>query len=648
MYYYDVWVADSRFQAGKALTYHSEDELPEGAVITIPLRAKMTTAFVADKTVQPSFATKPIKAVLSTVPMPIYSLPLARWMSEYYSVSLGECLRQFAPSKPTVRQTKPSADAPIEPADLKMILDARLTTDQEAAIKKISSAKPGTFLLHGQTGSGKTRVYLELAKQALAEGKSAVVLTPEISLITQLQKALADYLHAPVYVLHSQMPQSQRKKTWLKILEETKPIVVIGPRSALFAPVQKPGLIVLDEAHEPAYKQESSPRYATPRVASQMARLTDAKVVLGTATPSIADYYLASQKKAVIKMDGLAAGTNKNVTRFRLVDIKDRVNFSKDNYLSNQAIEAIDQTLSGGQQALIYLNRRGSARVILCGKCGWQALCPNCDIPLVYHGDSHRAICHTCGFWQTPPLACPTCGNPEIIYRSIGTKALAEAVQKLFPNHIVGRFDSDSSPGETLHDSWQALRLGKIDIMVGTQLLAKGLDLPRLGMVGVVTAESSLSLPDFTAEERTFQLLYQVVGRVGRGHGKATVVVQTYDPKSKIIKAAITRDYESFYKNVLAERQTFRFPPYAYLLKLTVRRATPKGALIAAEKLKKMLVEQKLPVEIIGPAPSFWGKRGKNYYWQIVAKSKDRGHLLTLAALAPPDWTVDLDPNNLL
>lgn len=648
MHFYDVWVADSRFQADKSLTYHSEEELPSGAVITIPLRNKMTTAFVAGRSNKPSFATKPIKNLISQVPMPAHSLPLAHWMSKYYCASLGECLRQFAPSKPTVRQTKPPAQTPAEHSDLKMILDAQLGGDQSAAIKKISAVKTGSTLLHGQTGSGKTRVYLELAKNTLAKGLSVIILTPEISLITQLQVALADYLHARVFVMHSKLPQSQRKKTWLGILESTDPVVVIGPRSALFAPVQKPGLIVLDEAHEPAYKQEQSPHYQTARVASQLAHLTGSVAVFGTATPAVADYYLASQKNAVVKMSQQALNGNHPKTVFEVIDIKNRANFSRDSYLSNQLIEAVDKALAGNQQALIYLNRRGSARVILCNKCGWQALCPNCDIPLVYHGDSHRAICHTCGFWQTPPVACPTCGNSEIIYRSIGTKALAETVQKLFPNHRVGRFDSDSGAGESLHDHWQALRLGKIDILVGTQLLAKGLDLPRLGMVGVVTAESSLSLPDYTAEERTFQLLYQVVGRVGRGHGKACVVVQCYDPKSKIIKAAIERDYSSFYKSILKERQAFRFPPYAYLLKLTVRRATPKGALIAAEKLKKIMVEQRLPVEIIGPAPSFFGKRGKNYYWQIVVKSKNRGHLVQLASLVPQGWSIDLDPTNLL
>ncbi|MBX4190733.1 primosomal protein N', partial [Candidatus Saccharibacteria bacterium] len=249
---------------------------------------------------------------------------------------------------------------------------------------------------------------------------------------------------------------------------------------------------------------------------------------------------------------------------------------------------------------------------------------------------------------RPPSVQCPNCGNPDIIYRSIGTKALVEQIQKLFPDQKISRFDSDTIAGESLNEVYEDLLKGEIDILVGTQLLAKGLDLPRLGLVGIVSAESSLTLPDFTAEERTFQLLYQIIGRVGRGHAKGQVVIQTYEPNTIVIQTAIKRDYKVFYEHILAERQAFRFPPFSYLVKLTVRRATLAGAHNASQKLYDELTKLGLPAEIIGPTPAFYARRGKYFYYQLVAKSKDRDTLLQLAKQAPADWQVDLDPADLL
>jgi primosomal protein N' (replication factor Y) (superfamily II helicase) len=275
-------------------------------------------------------------------------------------------------------------------------------------------------------------------------------------------------------------------------------------------------------------------------------------------------------------------------------------------------------------------------------------LCPHCDVALTYHGDGHNVLCHICGYHGTPPVACPACHNADVVYRGLGTKTLIDQVSKLFPEYRIARFDSDNLAGERLHELYKRLHAGEIDLIVGTQLLAKGLDLPKLGLVGIVSAETSLALPDYTSEERAFQLLYQVIGRVGRGHSQGRVVIQSYDPQSVVIKAALQRNYQSLYRHVLAERQQFRFPPFAYLMKLTCRRASPAGAETAAEKLKAELVKQRLAVEVIGPAPSFYARRGANHYWQLVVKSKQRGLLLELAKLVPAGWSIDLDPADLL
>lgn len=645
MFYYEVLPADSRYRGGE-LTYSYEKELPLRSVVSVPLRARRVTAFVVKKVSKPDFAVKPVAAVNSASPLPAHCLELADWLAQYYGCSLGEALAQFAPSKPSVRRTNLTG-APHEVEGVGQIaLDLPLTDEQSAVVTRISRSAETTHLLHGETGSGKTRVYLELAKKALRVNQSAILLTPEISLTAQLAKAVRQ-LGCPVFVFHSRLSVAARKKIWFEILECGQPAVVIGPRSALFSPLAAIGLIVLDEAHEPAYKQEQSPRYHAGRVASKLGQLTGAKVVLGTATPLAADYYLASRRGQVIRMakPALPAAV---IPQVEIIDVRDRSVFGSSRYLAKDLLTAISHELTAGRQAMVYLNRRGSARLILCSNCGWQHLCPNCDLPLIYHSDSFEVICHTCGYKARPAAACQQCKNPDIIYRGIGTKTLADELARLFTGAKLMRFDSDSQPGEHVNDLYDDLHGGKIDILVGTQLLAKGLDLPKLGLVGVIAAESSLALPDFSSEERSFQLLYQVLGRVGRGHGAGRAIVQTYQPDSPAVKMAASRDYDGFYKHLLRERQNFRFPPAVYLLKISGSRATAKGARVAAENLKKKVAGLKLPVEAIGPAPAFYGRRGRQYRWQLVIKSKDRGHLLTIAQNLPANWTADLDPINLL
>ena len=644
MAYYEVMPADSRYRSDAALIYSYTGRLAKLAVVTIPLKDRQVTGFVIGEAKKPTFNTKTIKTLVSDSPLPAYCLELARWMQAYYHCNLGEALRQFAPSRPSLRAVE--TEQAVQLAS-QIEWRAPLTSDQDQAVEKIITSPSTTVLLHGETGTGKTRVYLELAKRTLDKGLSVLLLTPEISLTSQLAKAASQFLGAPVFVLHSQLGQAERKKIWRSILESTEPVVVIGPRSALFSPIPQLGLIVLDEAHEPAYKQESSPRYQAVQVASQIGVIADAKVVLGTATPSVANYYVADQKNAVVRMSQLAIKSESSLS-LSLIDLKDRTLFSQSRYLSDSLIDAIKSTLSTKKQIIVYLNRRGSARVILCRICGWNHLCPNCDVPLTYHADEHLARCHICGYHKSPPVACPNCGSPDVIYRTIGTKALEQEIRKLFPQAKTARFDSDSQAGERLNELFGEVVAGKIDILVGTQLLAKGLDLPRLGLVGVVSADTSLALPDYTASERTFQLLYQIIGRVGRGHGRGEVIIQTYDPDSITLRAAVKRDYKSFYDTTLAERRQFKFPPFSYLLKARIRRTSPKNAETAASKLSNKLSSLHLPIEIIGPTPSFYARRGKFYTYQLVLKSKQRSLLLKVADAIPDDWQVDLDPTDLL
>lgn len=646
MFYYEVWVASTKYKGKAPLTYCSKEELAPLAVVSVPLRGNLVTGFVVRQVPKPDFIVKEVKAVLSQQPLPRHCFELAQWLSSYYHAGLGEALRQFAPSAPAVTRRREN-EAETGQIQEELGLDSPLTAEQSAAISYINNQKSTTVLLHGETGSGKTRVYLELAKKTILAGKSVILLTPEIGLTSQLAEAAASALNCPIHILHSEMTPASRKKTWFKILESQSPSVVIGPRSALFAPLAKLGLIVVDESHETAYKQEQSPYYHAVRVASRLGGLVGAKVILGSATPSIEDYYLAQTKNSIFTMRLQAKSQSQADLSLDVVDLKDKSNLSKSHYVSDPLIKQMSETLAAHKQTLLYYNRRGTARLILCANCGWQLLCPNCDIPLVYHGDQHETRCHTCAYKQVPPSKCPVCTNPEIIYTSIGTKALTSFISNLFPSAEVNRFDSDNTKGERLNEVYAKVKSGVVDILIGTQLIAKGLDLPKLKLVGIILADSSLLLPDFTAQERTFQLLHQVIGRVGR-HGPGKIVIQTFEPDSFVIKAATKRDYKRFYDQIIEERRQFRFPPFSYLMKLTCRRASESGAKQAAVSLKNKLAKSGLPVEVIGPTPSFRQRIGRNYYYQIVARSKNRNHLLELAEMVPPGWSVDLDPINLL
>lgn len=647
MPYYEVAIADKRYQNSRPLIYASDVKLAPMTTVTVPLQNRLVTGFVSGQVQKPKISIKPIRSLISQTALPEHCFKLAEWLAEYYACSLGEALRQFAPTRPSVRRGQDSGTELDLPA-AQLDLASPLTPAQQTALKQIRQGRSTTYLLHGDTGSGKTRVYLELAKECLAGNRSVILLTPEIALTSQLAEAARQRLNQPVYVLHSHLTDAQRKKIWLAILESQKPVIVIGPRSALFTPVQNIGLIVLDEAHEPAYKQEQNPRYHASRVASQLGDLTDAKVILGTATPLISDYFLAESHHSVVRLKGSALSLKTKPVTSTVVDIKQRQHFSRDYYLSNQLLDELSTTLANKKQAMIYLNRRGTARVIMCRICGWQLLCSNCDVPMIYHGDSHTARCHICGKTAMPPLACPKCGANDLHYKTIGTKALADKLSEHFSEARIGRYDSDNAAGERVYDVYRQLHDGEIDILVGTQLLAKGFDLPQLALVGIVSAETSLALPDFTSEERAFQLLYQVAGRVGRGHTAGRVVIQTFEPESIIIQTALKRDYELFYEHAVKQRQDFRFPPYAYLMKLICRRSSAKSAEISADNLRQRLLLARRPVEIVGPAPRFYAKRGGRYYWQLVLKSKNRSDLVELAKLVPPNWIIDIDPYNLL
>lgn len=647
MYYYEVWVRSNRYHGQEPLTYCYAKRLKAGSVIQVELQHGLVLGFVSSTTSKPRFKTKEIVGVLPLPPLPSHLLKLAAWLQDYYPAPLGLIAQQLLPAGFTKKQLETPADLELGSAHTDGL--PPLTEEQQAAITAMTDRD--TYVLHGVTGSGKTRLYIELAARAIEAGKSAVILTPEISLTSQLSSRFREVFGERVVVLHSKQTPAERQAAWLTALRvgAKYPLVIIGPRSALFAPVAELGLIVLDEAHEAAYKQEQAPQYQAGRVAAYLARLARATLVLGSATPSLSDYYLAKQKsKSIIKLSELAQPGQHPATEITIVDRKELDLFGRSPYFSQPLIASVEGALNRGEQSLLYLNRRGTARLVMCENCGWQATCPRCDLPLTYHGDKHRLRCHSCDYSAPTPSSCPDCGHTEIIFKTAGTKAIAEDVQRLFPQARVMRFDTDNLKDERFEQHYETIRRGEVDILVGTQLLAKGLDLPRLSVLGILLADTSLYLPDFSAEERTFQLISQVLGRIGRGHVPGRAVIQTYHPDHPVLEAAINSDYEGFYQIEMAARSQFLFPPFCYLLKLTVRRASIKSAEAAALKLKDEIQAAGYRVRVEGPAPSFYEKLQNKYQWQLVVKSKSRPELLKIINNLPSGASYDLDPLDLL
>ncbi len=645
MHYYEVAIAQIFRPNAWFFTYASDKEIPIGTIVKVEVGKKQATGLIFRAVDKPEYATKPVTSLVDDRPIPLPLMQLSVWLSEYYATHMGLVLQALLPRGIDKKRRQRTEVKTHSIRDRTTIV---FTPEQQAALLKIESMQPGSALLHGVTGSGKTAIYIELAKRTIAQGKSAVVLVPEIALTSQLVDEFSHHFET-ILLTHSRQTEAERHLVWQQALHSTDPVVVIGPRSALFLPVSNIGLIVIDEAHEPSFKQEQSPRYSALRAASILSSHHQAKLILGSATPSIADYYLADKSgRPIIRLTKPARPTTS--PSISLVDMTKRQNFKQHRFLSDILIAKLQKTFDQGDQALIFHNRRGSASSTLCENCSWQAICPRCFIPLTLHGDRHHLRCHVCGLVEKVPTSCPVCHHAEIIHKGIGTKRIEEDLRRIFPNKSIVRFDGDNESGQSVEARYAELYSGAIDLIIGTQVIAKGLDLPKLRTVGVVQADAGLSLPDFGSSERTFQLLAQVVGRVGRSHHKTDVIVQSYQPTHLAVVDGLSQNYEHFYANTLPERQRSSFPPFVFLLKLTCIYKTEAAAIkhsqALAQELQKTISKD---VTIFGPAPAFYERQHDTYRWQLVLKSHKRQLLVDIIKSLPPaHWQFELDPVSLL
>ena len=645
MKYYLIAPAKTFHSSDNLLTYSSETPLKIGQIVEIPLGRQSTIGIVVKNTTQPDFDTKPITKIIYEQPLPKKLVDALFWLSSYYRCPLSTVIQAALPRGITKNRRGKLPEAPnIAP------IDNPLNSAQRAAIGAIEENPANTILLHGITGSGKTNIYIELCARTLAKNQSVILLVPEIALTSQLVRNFQQHFKS-ITLLHSNLTESLRHQLWEKILTDNQPQVIIGPRSALFAPVQDLGLIIIDEAHEPAYHQEQNPKYSASLLAGKLA-----KTVLGTATPLISDYYLCKSHNAIVEISQLAIESDKH-TSISVIDLKDRNDFTKSRILSNQLIESIKASLANHTQSMLFHNRRGTAPMTICDKCGWQALCPNCFLPLVLHADAFQMRCHTCARNFPVPTACPECKNASIHHKGFGTKLIEDELHRLFPSAKIARFDMDTDDDLKLTKIYDEVYRGDYDIIVGTQMIAKGFDFPRLTTLGIVQADAGLSLPDFSSEERTFQLITQVIGRAKRGHQNSNIFIQSFQPDHPIISLASQSDYASFYNYLVQKRQQSKLPPYSFLLKLSVtyktETATVKNIRTLYKKVIQTAKQLQIPenrIVVSPPMPAFHERTSTGYTWQLVIKAKSRQNLLDIFDRLPKNNYLhyDLDPISLL
>ena len=495
----------------------------------------------------------------------------------------------------------------------------KLTSLQESCVNNILSTEKLVSLLFGVTGSGKTEVYMELIARYLEKGLKSIVLVPEISLTPQLIKRFQERFGERIALLHSSLSDGEKYDEYRRVVRDEVDIV-IGARSAVFAPIKNLGLIIIDECHSDAYKQENNPRYNAKEVAIKRAEVNNAKVVLGSATPMLEEY--ARSLKNVYNLVTLKSRVNGSLPLVELIDMNKEIKRSKGHF-SLPLIKEINSVIEKGEQVILLLNRRGYSSFVTCSNCGESIKCPNCDITLTYHKSSNILRCHYCGYATKYQVTCPSCHENSLKDLGVGTERIEEELNTIFPNYKVIRMDVDTTSRKGAHKKMiDAFSRREADILLGTQMVAKGLDFPNVTLVGVINADTSLMLPDFRSSEKTFALLNQVAGRAGRSLKPGKVIFQTYNEDHYAIKYAKENDYESFYKEEMKARKLMKYPPYYYLVSLNISSKDSKQALIEAKKCEKVCLKYLDKTIILGPSPASIFKKQKIYYYQLILKYK--------------------------
>jgi primosomal protein N' (replication factor Y) len=664
--YAEVAVEAARALDRETYTYVVPDgvDVVPGHRVTVPFGRRTTYGFVVSLgTEEPGrlsggarIEAKPIASAGDEPLLLPHQMALARLVADHYWVPLIECVRAMLPPRVrstgssgaglSTRQRRHSRLLELANTSVPEARRAILTVEQESALEVVSTNQ--LTLIHGVIASGKTEVYLAAAEQALAQQLRVLLLVPEISLTPQLIERVRARLGAPLAILHSQLTELERAQQWWRV-RRGRADVVLGSRSAVFAPIPRLGLICLDEEGSAAYKQDRTPRYETGWVARRLAAVTGARLVAGSATPSVVAYHDARRgEMALAKLTKRVRGSAAEV---ELVDMRDEFASGNRQPLSKRMLEAVDRTLTNEEQVILYLNRRGMSTLVMCRDCGRSVQCLGCSVSLVQHAEIDGLVCHYCGYARQMPSTCDHCGSRNIRGMGMGTQRLESMVKKIWPHARVLRLDSDVARGpDAYFQIWEAFSERRADILVGTQLVARGLDLPAVTCVGVVDADLPLHFPDYRSAENTFSLVVQVAGRAGRDGRPSRVIVQTSNPEHYSLRFAATGDYEGFYAAELPSRKAFTFPPFADLAVLTrsdnddARAAA--SAREAAESIAAGLLKDRAEgIRVMGPSPAFIHRLRGEYRWQVTLKGEG---LERARHLAPRGrgWSFDVDPLN--
>lgn len=642
-------------------------DLELGSVVEVPLGSRKTHAFVVgfpEASEIPSDKLKEVSQVLKE--KPVFSpnmIKLLRWTSDYYCHPLGEVFDAAVPrlsfQKKKRISKKNKAEFDFNLLNQNNLVPPHLTDEQEQALKEIlnpNESRP--YLLHGVTGSGKTEVYLRVLESLNQQGKGAIILVPEIALTPQLLERFASRFPGKVAVFHSNLTPRERADQWEKLFNGEAQIVV-GARSAIFAPVQNLGLIVVDEEQENSFKQEDSLRYHARDLAVVRANIEGAKIILGTATPSL-ESYLNAQTGRYAYVELKKRVHQRPLPKTTIVDVKDSSEWYNPDkpWLSRLLVEKIGQTLQAKQQCILYLNRLGYGHFLFCKDCGHTYRCKNCDVALTYYKYPASLKCHYCGDNLKVPTQCQECEGVELDSLGIGTEQVEVEIKKLFPKARVGRMDrSQIKNRKNLEDLLKAVVDRQVDIVIGTQMIAKGHDFPGIALVGIIMADASLNLPDFRANERTFQILTQVSGRAGRAENPGEVVIQTINPKQPVLLWASQNKTVEFYAQELNSRKLFGFPPFQRMALLrfqhTQEKAVQNYAEMISQAMRQVISQKGLRCQILGPSEAPISKLKKNFRWQCLVKAESVKDLQVLLRIilgydiqqkSKVKLSVDVDP----
>lgn len=498
-----------------------------------------------------------------------------------------------------------------------------LTIEQENIIREYINSDDKMFLLKGVTGSGKTEVYMKLVERVLLEEKSAIILVPEIALTPQMIERFKGRFGVNVALFHSKLSDGERFDEWFRV-KEGKSKVIVGARSAIFLPAKNLGLIIIDEEHENTYKSEQNPKYQTKEVAEYLSELKGCKVILGSATPSIETYYRAlTGEMKLLELNSRV--DNKPMPPMKVIDMRNELKGGNKSLFSRELFIAIQERLKRKEQIILFLNRRGFSTFVSCRSCGYVFKCDECDISMTYHKNG-LLICHYCGKTKREPRECPKCHSKYVKFFGAGTQRVEEEVKKYFNNAGILRMDVDTTRDKHSYERiYNTFKNGEADILIGTQMVSKGLDFKNVTLVGILAADMSINIPDYRAAERTFQIITQVAGRAGRGDKQGEVLIQTYTPQHYSLQYAVNYDYEGFYEKEFTVRAMMKYPPFGKLLLIngtSKKEDLLKNFMHKITMMIKPLVESCLDIEILGPIPCMISKVKENYRWQIVIKGE--------------------------